>query len=269
MNKKLIAVVLIALVMIIGLVVAIKVSTKKPENNLTVNPSPVVEEGKVLDFSLTNPLVLVYPRADGNALNLEISKLNGIESVEYEMVYQTKDQQQGALGKAVLNKGDTSVKRELLFGSCSKNVCKYDQGVENGTLTIKLNKQTGISDEWRSDFNLILPSGKLFESPDKNAAITANVQTGKYIVVTKVSSLPAPVEGKSIIGVPYGFFPTNSVNQKNMKLSIKVENPDPTMKIFGWDSDNLTWIDLKGEINAAEGTIDTVVDRLTIFVVAK
>lgn len=269
MKKTVIPLVVIIVLLLVGGGIWIKVKGQSSQKTNEITPTPTIEEGKVLDFSLTNPLVLVYPRADGNALNLEISKLNGITSVEYEMVYQTKDQQQGALGKAVLKTGETLVKRELLFGSCSKNVCKYDQGVENGTLTIKLNKQQSPSDEWRADYNLIAPSTKQLNSMDGNSKITVNTLIGQYIVVTKVSSLPTPIEGKSVIGNPYGFFPTNPVKQKNMKLSMNVENPDATMKIYGWDNDNLEWIDFKGEVNTTKSGIDTVVDRLTIFVVAK
>jgi len=249
------------------------VNSNKKTDELAITPTPsLVDEGKVLDFSLNNPLVLAYPRSDGNAVILEISKLNGINKVSYEMIYQTKTQQEGTLGTPiVLKSGETSIKRELLFGTCSKNVCRYHEGVESGSLSIKFAKIEGPQDEWRADFKIeTTAAGKKLTSMDNNFSLEMpGAPKSLYVITSSVSSLPAPIEGKTVADQPYGVFPASPLIMKNMIVSIKVKNPDPAMKIYGWNEDKLEWINYDGEMDSEKQLITAKVDRLTIFAVAK
>jgi hypothetical protein len=265
-------------ILILGIVITLLVGgyflLAKPKNEKKeqeeITPTPENNEGKVLEFGVSNPLVMLYPRADGHAVNLEISKLTGITTVSYEMIYQTKTQQEGTLGTPIdLKPGETSLERELLFGTCSKNVCRYHEGVESGSLTVRFTKAGGIADEWRTDFKLQAPTEKKLTSPDKNFIIELTNPLSLFTITTPVSSLPSPIENKTIVGKPSAVFPSSPYKSKNIKLTIQVENPDSTMKVYGWDNDKAEWIEYQGEVDAENKTITAKVDRLTIFAVVK
>lgn len=87
----------------------------------------------------------VYPklRADRRALLVNFSNLQNATSVSYSLVYtQGNGQQEGAGGALVLN-GQTSDKVELLFGTCSANVCRYHTGISNARLEVSYTSKTG------------------------------------------------------------------------------------------------------------------------------
>src|SRR3989338_1255919 len=121
------------------------------------DPNAIVEEID-LAFDTEGPYALLYPRRDGNALNLSLKRTGTYDKISYELAYVanadatgSKDSERlvedgiSGIDRGVMGEVDTSKKKseyeqEILFGTCSKNVCKYDQGVENGTLVLKIKK---------------------------------------------------------------------------------------------------------------------------------
>jgi hypothetical protein len=113
-----------------------------------------------LPFDAEGPYARIYPRKDGNAIILELERTSSYDHISYELAYTSfSDEKVVEGGKIVdnqilsnsrIDRGvvgtiDTTDKKgsyeqEILFGTCSKNVCKYDQGVENGTLTLHIKK---------------------------------------------------------------------------------------------------------------------------------
>lgn len=84
------------------------------------------------------------PRADGKAVILKITELEDLSSVEYELSYLAKgDIPRGVIGTIQVKPGDREISRELLLGTCSRNVCKYDEGVTSVTLIGKVTKTDG------------------------------------------------------------------------------------------------------------------------------
>lgn len=90
---------------------------------------------------------------DKKKIQFTIGKLSGIKSVSYELTYEadSTDQeiseggderiQRGITGEAKLKMGDAKYKSPLLdLGSCSKNVCRYDKGVNSVNLILKIVK---------------------------------------------------------------------------------------------------------------------------------
>src|SRR3989344_5446731 len=121
-----------------------------------------VETGPIEEVDLTfdaeGPYALLIPRRDGNALILNLKRTATYDSISYELAY-TADADEvvikgkkvddgesiGSIDRGVVGEIDTKQKKgeyeqEILFGTCSKNVCKYDKGVENGTLTLHIRK---------------------------------------------------------------------------------------------------------------------------------
>jgi hypothetical protein len=83
---------------------------------------------------------VLTPRKDGNAMNVNIKRVASYDSISYELAYTSEGIDRGVVG--TINTADKKPEydQEVLFGTCSKNVCKYDTGVENGTLVLHIKK---------------------------------------------------------------------------------------------------------------------------------
>ena len=86
----------------------------------------------------------LIPRSDKRAVTMEMTNLTGIQTVEYELSYLAKgDIPRGVIGTIEVKSSDKKISRELLLGTCSRNVCKYDEGVQAVTLLVKITKIDG------------------------------------------------------------------------------------------------------------------------------
>lgn len=72
-------------------------------------------------------------RVDRQALLIDFSNFDNLQSGSYQLVYEANGVQQGAGGSIIL--GDNSTKT-LLFGTCSGNVCNYHNNITNARLSI-------------------------------------------------------------------------------------------------------------------------------------
>ncbi|HUQ85012.1 MAG TPA: hypothetical protein VM077_01700 [Candidatus Limnocylindrales bacterium] len=121
-----------------------------------VKEESVVEDLTVQTISAEELGLTLTVKPDGKAVKFEITKLNGIKSLEYELTYEADSTaqeqgeggeprvQRGITGDAKVESGKSTYESEWLdLGSCSKNVCRYDSGVKSVSLTLKLNKDGG------------------------------------------------------------------------------------------------------------------------------
>jgi len=71
-----------------------------------------------------------------------LDKTEGITAVEYELTYFADDEQQRAVIGTVDNvtAGKSITSKPLDLGSCSSGVCKYDKGVKEVALLLKVTK---------------------------------------------------------------------------------------------------------------------------------
>ena len=86
-----------------------------------------------LIFEADGPYALLAPRRDGNALILNIKRVASYDAISYELAYTADGIDRGVMGNLDTSQKKGQYEQEILFGTCSKNVCKYDTGVENGT----------------------------------------------------------------------------------------------------------------------------------------
>ncbi len=86
----------------------------------------------------------IYPklRADRRALIINFTNLKNASQVSYSLFYQTSIQGEGAMGGLNLT-GSSNQTSELLFGTCSKNVCTYHRGIKNSRLEVSYTTQSG------------------------------------------------------------------------------------------------------------------------------
>ena len=81
-------------------------------------------------------------RADRKALIIYFSNLQNASSVSYSLIYDTSTQQEGAIGSLDVS-GSSNQSTELLFGTCSKNVCRYHSGIANMRLEVSYTLKSG------------------------------------------------------------------------------------------------------------------------------
>ena len=81
-------------------------------------------------------------RKDRKALLVTFSNLNAVTSFSYELTYLGSGIDQGVFGQ-VAPKGENSTSRELLFGTCSHNVCRYHTGIQNMRFVVTADLKNG------------------------------------------------------------------------------------------------------------------------------
>lgn len=82
-------------------------------------------------------------RGDRKALLVSFSNVQNAESISYTLLYQTNGQDEGAIGS--VNPSQGTATRELLFGTCSRNVCRYHQNITNAKLEVVAKLKSGKS----------------------------------------------------------------------------------------------------------------------------
>lgn len=81
-------------------------------------------------------------RADRRALIVNYSNLQNATQVSYLLTYKTSVQEEGAMGTLSLS-GSANSTSELLFGTCSKNVCRYHTGIRDARFEVSYTSKTG------------------------------------------------------------------------------------------------------------------------------
>ena len=183
------------------------------------------------------PYVVLIPRADGKEFTLEISRIKNAKTIEYELVYESQGLSRGVIGSVELSSGETEVSRKLLLGTCSRDVCKYDEGVEQGNLTLRFRGTEGTR-KFETTFHL-QQGGKELTSMDNNFKLTGKFVSGTFYLTMPTIGLPEKVEGK-IVGGPYGIFTAGSSSAKNSTLTLALSGTPAVAKLFLFDGSKST-----------------------------
>lgn len=81
-------------------------------------------------------------RADRRAVLVNFSNLQNAANVSYQLIYSHNGQQEGAMGGITLN-GQSSDRAELLFATCSNNVCRYHSNIRDARLEVSYTSKNG------------------------------------------------------------------------------------------------------------------------------
>lgn len=266
---------LVVIVVLIGGFLVFKnltLASKQAQNN---HPPVTID----VTFDPEGPYALLVPRNDGNAVDLTINRVSGFDSFSYNIDYQDGDGIERGAGDlntwVKIDSGKTSYDQEILFGSCSKNVCKYDQGVENGTLTYQIKKGNTIY-KIITTWHLQKPDSAqgVLTSADNHFTYKVDTSTqlkGKlsvlnFSIVHDLSGAPKLPNSKRVLGnvyalnVPVGkIVPFGSVN---IELS---DNPPPDAQIYRYDDQLGDWKGLGTKISGSKLTATS--DQGGIFAV--
>lgn len=210
------------------------------------NATPVVEEEEQAPEVPVSerPYTTLTPSEDkdGNyghylTLNIQDVRVSGATSVDYELFYKTKEgNTQGVPGTVKFSPGD-NVEKHLLLGSESSGKFRYDEGVEEGTLSLKFRNADGkLIGKLSTQFHILTNTASL-TSLDGKFTASLNAPTQDFYVVMNTFGLPesAPV---TVENGPYGVF-TSSTGATN--VTIKMDGS----RVLVWDGS--AWAEVSGK----------------------
>lgn len=234
MKKKLtIILIIIAVLLIVGGIFLIKGRNK--DQNVDENQQ---DQKKTLETPLEDrPYVALIPRTDGKEFTLEISRIKNAKTIEYELVYESQGLSRGVIGSVELSSGETEVSRKLLLGTCSRDVCKYDEGVEQGSLTLRFRGAEGTR-KFETSFHL-QQGGKELTSIDNNFKLAGKFAANTFYLTMPTIGLPEKVEGKVLVE-SYGIFTAGSSSAKNSTLTMVLSESPTSAKLFLFDGTSST-----------------------------
>lgn len=223
-------------------------------------PSTAPKEGVLIETPFEErPYAILVSRADGREFTLEISRISEeTKIIEYELVYLTNGLSRGVVGSVDL-KGESKISRNLLLGTCSRNVCKYDEGVEKGTLTLRFREPEGTR-KFVSDFHL-QQGGDELTSLDGKFKLAGKLSGSAFYITMSTIGLPADLEGEVASG-PYGVFTSGSGAVKNGTVGLEVSGGKA--ELYAWAGK--AWEKISGA-KIEDQTISASISELATFVV--
>lgn len=233
-----------------------------------------------LAFDAEGPYAQTFPRRDGNALVLNLKRTSSYDAISYELAYTSKidetivegirikDEEKvsvgGVIDRGVVGKIDTKerkgeVEQEILFGTCSKNVCKYDKGVENGTLTlhIKKGKKTfRMITQWhlqRPDValgSLSSGDGHLVYKVNADRQTLSNVG---FSIVNDLTGVPKLPPEREVLGKVYSLNVPIAKELPSGDVTLELaENPPADAKLYRYDGSKSEWEQLETKIDGSK-----------------
>lgn len=243
------------------------------------NSKNVLIEEIDLPFDAEGPYGLLFPRRDGNALVLNIKRTSSYDSISYDLAYVSKPDEIVVSGNKVSQDGESNLvggsidrgvsgtldtkekkgeyEQEILFGTCSKNVCKYDKGVENGTLVLKI-KKGGKLFKMITQWHLQKPDVALgvLTSGDghfiyKMGADRQLLSNAGFSIVNDLTGVPKLPLEKQVLGKVYSLNVPIAKKLLDGEVSLELaENPPDGVKLFRFDGSS--WQELETKVDGAK-----------------
>lgn len=257
-----------------------------------ITSSDNTTEESDLIFDAEGPYAQLLPRRDGNALILNLKRTSSYDSISYELAYTSKVGEvategnktkpvggdgelvtSGSIDRGVAGTIDTKDKKgeyeqEILFGTCSKNVCKYDTGVENGTLTLHIkkgHKSYKMVTQWhlqKPDVALgVLTSGD-GHLKYKSGADRQTLSGVGFTIINDLTGVPKLPSGKIVYGKAYALNVPIAKTLPSGDVTLELaENPSSGAKIYRFDG--FDWKELDTKIEGSK--LSTKADGAGIF----
>lgn len=173
-------------------------------------PAKVVEEVENTQIVVSlneRPITSLTPSADGHWLKLKVEKiLAAAASMDYELLYELPDgRTQGVPGNIKLS-GQNLIERDLLLGSESSGKFRYDEGVKEGTLTLRFRNDKGkLMAKFITKFSLLSKTKDLVSVDEKFTYTLAKIPAKDFFVVMETFGIPTEPTGELVSG-PFGVF---------------------------------------------------------------
>ncbi len=236
-----------------------------------------------LSFDPEGPYALLRPRNDGNALVLDLKRTSSYDSISYELAYTSLNdevkvtatqsaEEEGAAGGTIergvvgeINAKDKKGEytQEILFGTCSKNVCKYDKGVENGTLTLHI-KKGGQAYRMTTQWHFQHPDVALglLTSGDGHFKYTMNTPREQlsilgYSITNDLTGVPKLPDGKVVTGKVYAVNLPDAKQLLAGTVIIELASNSDGAKIARFDDSKAQWEILDTKVSGSTLTANT------------
>lgn len=226
-----------------------------------------------LTFDPEGPYALLFPRRDGNALNLNIKRTGSYEQIKYELTYNSEGIDRGASGDINTKEKKGEYEQEILFGSCSTGgTCVYDKEVENGTLTLRIKKGKKIY-RMITQWHLQKPEVALGVLTSGDGHLTYKIDPKStdlsllnFSIINDLTGAPKLPSDKEITGKVYAL---NIPQGKSLPAGVVTvelaDNPQAGSKIARFDEVKNDWILYETQING--GKLSASVETGGIFAV--
>ena len=155
-----IIIVLVLIILIAGIVLAKNLNNNGPK----ATPTPTPEDEQAIEKLPADALDVAFKtRYDNKAFTITLKGLKdqGYRTFEYEISYDAQSPEdlsqiitQGSASKEPVAVSNKDFIREILLGTCSKNICKYDQGVKSVKITLRLTTTVSKIKIWEKEFPL-------------------------------------------------------------------------------------------------------------------
>ncbi|MBI3396911.1 hypothetical protein HY045_00380 [Candidatus Woesebacteria bacterium] len=199
---------LVGLLVFGGVFLMLRGSSSKTSNDQQVDEA-------VPEITLTQrPVTSLTPSGDGHWLKMKIDSIKvKAATLDYELLYSLPDgRSQGVPGTVNLN-GKTSVSRDLLLGSESSGHFRYDEGVDQGALTVRFRNDSGkLVGKLSTKFHLQSKVAGLASVDGKFTFKLNKTPTKDFYVTMETFGLPNSLSGGLSSG-PYGVFSSAVVAQ--------------------------------------------------------
>ena len=182
------------------------------------------------------PFASLTPSEDGHWLKLVVENINlEAATLDYELLYKLPDGRTQGVPGSISMDGLETLERDLLLGSESSGKFRYDEGVEEGTLTLRFrNKKGKLVGKVSTQFNLLLDTEELASADGEFTYTLEETPEDAFFVVMETFGVPENPDFSISTG-PYGIFSSDSA-----KLPGEVEMKGAT--IYRWAG--TAWKDL-------------------------
>lgn len=228
----------------IGIIIAIIAGVVVVKIRKDNNSAPSITEEPTLDLPINvlpiseRPIITLSPDASGRSLNLSVDGAPKEGEMEYELVYNSAEKQEGVFGRLELDTEAQPIIKSLLLGSKSGGgKVTYHEGVTGGSLTVTYGT-TRLKESW--NFLTFDPADPTISSVDGRFHVTLDktslkkdtkITTMKTFGYAK-NGLP---EGVKIVAGPYSYA-TGVAIKGSASVELKLpagEHINPTL--YGWD----------------------------------
>ncbi len=218
---------------------------------------------------------------------LNIKRVSSYSAISYELTYQSEGIDRGVQGNLNTNDKKAEYTQEILFGTCSTtdtfNIkhCVFDKNVENGTLTLKIQKDDKLYrmlTTWhfqKPDVALGVISSadshfryKVSSATDsaKNTVVPQDLVVVGFSIVNDLTGVPKLPDAKQVLGKVYAFNVPSTRSFPSGEVTIELaENPPTQAKIARFDPDKSEWQMLETKITGS--TLKSTASGTGIFAV--
>lgn len=204
------------------------------------------------------PVTSLTPSSDGHWLELNITKIKvKAASLDYELLYDLPDGRTQGVPGSIRLQGAKTIERDLLLGSESSGKYRYDEGVNNGTITLRFRDEKGkLVAKFSTEFHLQSDTKNLTSADGKFSYMLDKNPGNEYFVTMETFGYPGDAPGQVSVG-PYGVFKGEAmVNTAKGTLPVTTINFPGTVKLTGgtiYRSDGDDWKKLSGDKSSDVG----------------